>query len=99
MSTVRCSAGGCVSAEHPPVEETARLLHRFADSASAAGKAEPVLPLTDREEEVMLAVAQGLANAEIADQLHISLGTVPPRAGQDATGDGTEGIARRASRA
>jgi DNA-binding NarL/FixJ family response regulator len=55
---------------------TARLLTHFAGSASASGRAQPVVPLTDREEEVALTVAQGLTNAEIADELHISLSTV-----------------------
>jgi DNA-binding CsgD family transcriptional regulator len=32
--------------------------------------------LTDREEEVAVTVAQGRTNAEIADDLHISLSTV-----------------------
>ena len=37
---------------------------------------QPKWPLTDREEEVLLTVARGRTNAEIADELHISLGTV-----------------------
>ena len=32
--------------------------------------------LTDREEQVLLTVARGRTNAEIADELHISLSTV-----------------------
>lgn len=55
---------------------TARLLAHFADSAAASGRAQPVVPLTEREEEVALTVAQGLTNAQIADELHISLSTV-----------------------
>ena len=38
--------------------------------------AQPVSPVTAREEEVLLAVARGLTNTEIADALHISLSTV-----------------------
>ncbi|GLY47690.1 response regulator transcription factor [Lentzea sp. NBRC 102530] len=56
---------------------TARLLARFADSApTSRRRAEPLVALTDREEEVALTVARGLTNAEIADELHISLSTV-----------------------
>jgi DNA-binding NarL/FixJ family response regulator len=54
---------------------TARLLATFADLRSAEPPAQPLEPLTDREEEVVLAVAAGRTNAEIADALHISLST------------------------
>ena len=55
---------------------TARLLAAFADSSAASPPAQPVEPLTDREEEVLITVAGGRTNAEIADELHISLSTV-----------------------
>jgi DNA-binding NarL/FixJ family response regulator len=55
---------------------TARLLASFADSPTSADRAQPLVALTDREEEVAVTVAQGLTNAEIADELHISLSTV-----------------------
>ena len=55
---------------------TARLLASFADSAPSSKRARPLVALTDREEEVALTVAQGRTNAEIADELHISLSTV-----------------------
>ena len=54
---------------------TARLLDAFADSANPAKAREPLVPLTEREEEVAVVVAQGLTNAEIADALYISLST------------------------
>ena len=55
---------------------TARLLDRFVGSATPSNPAQPIVPLTDREEEVAVTVAQGRTNAEIADELHISLSTV-----------------------
>ncbi|MGK3960347.1 response regulator [Sorangium sp. So ce1667] len=55
---------------------TARLLAAFADSRRGLPRAQPREALTDREEEVLLTVARGRTNAEIADELHISLSTV-----------------------
>lgn len=55
---------------------TARLLAEFADSSQSGKPSEPIDSLTEREEEVLKTVASGLTNAEIADELHISLSTV-----------------------
>ena len=55
---------------------TARLLSTFARGPATGRLAQPVTPLTDREEEVLAHVAYGLTNAEIADVLHVSLSTV-----------------------
>ena len=55
---------------------TARLLAAFSDGPAGRPTVQPIEPLTSREEEVLLTVANGRTNAEIADELHISLSTV-----------------------
>jgi DNA-binding NarL/FixJ family response regulator len=55
---------------------TVRLLEAFAGTPTGRPAVQPIDPLTPREEDVLLAVARGFANAEIADALHISLSTV-----------------------
>jgi DNA-binding NarL/FixJ family response regulator len=55
---------------------TARLLATFSDIRTGRPPAQPTEPLTGREEEVLLTVAHGRTNGEIADELHISLSTV-----------------------
>ena len=54
---------------------TARLLRTFAGSGPAA-PVQPVDALTDREEQVLTAVARGRTNAEIGAELRITLSTV-----------------------
>ena len=55
---------------------TVRLLANFARQHSDTSPRQPFEALTDREEEVLLTVARGHTNAEIAAELHISLSTV-----------------------
>jgi DNA-binding NarL/FixJ family response regulator len=55
---------------------TARLLAAFSETRPGRVPAQPVDPLTSREEEILLTVARGRTNSEIADELHISLSTV-----------------------
>jgi len=60
---------------------TVRLLAAFAQSSSTSRPVQPIDPLTDREEQVLLTVASGRTNAEIAVDLHISLSTVKTHLG------------------
>ena len=54
---------------------TVRLLAAFARSQKGPS-AQPIEPLTSREEQVLRTVAQGRTNSEIAADLHISPSTV-----------------------
>jgi DNA-binding NarL/FixJ family response regulator len=55
---------------------TARLLGAFAEVSPQTKPAQPIDALTDREEQILLAVAGGRTNSEIASQFHITLSTV-----------------------
>lgn len=54
---------------------TVRLLAEFASSQQEPS-AQPIEPLTSREEQVLRTVALGRTNSEIASELHISSSTV-----------------------
>lgn len=54
---------------------TARLLEAFSHTLPEPAR-QPREPLTQREEDVLVAVANGRTNSEIADELFISLSTV-----------------------
>ena len=60
---------------------TRRLLTTLAGLERASPPTQPIEPLTEREEEVLLTVARGRTNAEIADELHITLSTVKTHVG------------------
>ena len=55
---------------------TARLLESFADAGPATPPVQPIEALTDREEQILAAVARGRTNSEIGAEMHITLSTV-----------------------
>ncbi|MFI6094913.1 response regulator [Lentzea sp. NPDC051213] len=55
---------------------TARLIEAFADTKPAGPAMQPIEPLTEREEQVLAAVAGGRTNSEVAKELYITLSTV-----------------------
>lgn len=59
-------------------EVTTRLLRRLSqsDHQRSVGVEEPIDRLTPREDEVIVLVADGRTNAEIAERLHLSVATV-----------------------
>jgi DNA-binding NarL/FixJ family response regulator len=55
---------------------TARLLAAFADTDDGGPPPQPRESLTSREEELLILVARGRTNQEIADELYLSISTV-----------------------
>ncbi|MEV2239733.1 response regulator transcription factor [Micromonospora sp. NPDC049891] len=80
LAAIRVVAGG-ESVVAPSI--TRRLLDRFAGQLGTGPTENPRLAqLTDREREILLLVAQGLANAEIAARLHVAEATVKTHVGR-----------------
>jgi DNA-binding NarL/FixJ family response regulator len=86
LSGIRAVAGG--DAVVAP-SLTRRLLdayaHRLPDDRVPESRAARLDPLTEREREVLLAVARGLTNAEIAARLVVSEATVKTHVGRILT--------------
>ena len=86
LSGIRAVASGD-SVVAPSV--TRRLLdayaHRLPDGNAPASRSSRLDPLTEREREVLLAVAGGLSNAEIASRLVVSEATVKTHVGRILT--------------
>jgi DNA-binding NarL/FixJ family response regulator len=57
-------------------EITRRLIGRFVAMAPPASQPPGLSQLTPKEREVLLTIAEGLSNAEIAERLYVSPGTV-----------------------
>jgi DNA-binding NarL/FixJ family response regulator len=53
-----------------------QLIDHVATQGQAASTPDPLAGLSERERDVALAVAEGLANAEIGDRLYLSVGSV-----------------------
>jgi len=63
---------------------TRRLIERFVDTSQEPDPAQQrsMATLTEREREVLILIARGLSNAEIADRLHLAEGTVRTHVGR-----------------
>ena len=55
---------------------TVRFLQHFSERANPPSSREPTTTLTEHEEDIVRSVARGMTNAEIGEQLFISLSTV-----------------------
>lgn len=82
LAAIRAVAGGDAVVA-PRV--TRRLLDRFAGQFVAPGGDARLAELTAREREVLLLVAQGLTNLEVADRLVITEATVKAHVGRILT--------------
>ncbi|GEK21789.1 response regulator [Cellulomonas xylanilytica] len=96
VDAVRTAAAG------QPIVSPSVLTQLIEHARSGGSPAAPDLReagLSEREEEVALAVADGLSNAEIAEQLYLSLGTVKSHISSALTKLGLENRVQLAIRA
>jgi len=84
LSAIRAVAGGdAVVAPRVTRRLLDTMAHHLPDFRTDDGDADPALArLTDREREVLLHIAQGLSNAEIAATLSVSEATVKSHVGR-----------------
>jgi DNA-binding NarL/FixJ family response regulator len=61
---------------------TRRVIQRLATQSSVPAGADPSATLTERERDVYLAMARGLTNVEIADELFLGESTVKTHVGR-----------------
>jgi DNA-binding NarL/FixJ family response regulator len=73
VEAVRAAAGGDALVS-PSI--TVRFLQHFSERMPVSSPRTPTVALTEREEDIVRSVARGLTNAEIGEQLFISLSTV-----------------------
>ena len=79
LAGIRAVAGGDVLLA-PSL--TRRLVERYVRRPPVQPDPSRLAVLTDREREVLLEIARGLSNAEIAARLHVSEGTVKTHVGR-----------------
>jgi len=61
---------------------TRRLIERFAAPDSGSAASQVLSPLTEREREVLMLIARGLSNDELAQRLHVGESTIKTHVGR-----------------
>ena len=61
---------------------TRRMIEEFTSRPEPSGQVEGLDEVTDREQEVLLLIARGLSNTEIAAHLHVGMATVKTHIGR-----------------
>jgi len=76
-AVLTAAAGGSVLEPSVAAKVVARVARLPADETGSAGRAQPlVVPLSEREVDVLRLLADGRSNREIAGRLHLAEGTV-----------------------